>query len=39
VNSRRAVVQGRGLLNRAPSEEEKRMLRQWAGEKGLTLGG
>jgi hypothetical protein len=37
VNSQRAVVQVRGLLNRLPNEEEKRILRHWAGEYGLIL--
>ena len=37
VNSQRTVVQVRGSLNRLPSVEEKRILRHWTGEKGLTL--
>ncbi|HZT41559.1 MAG TPA: PcfJ domain-containing protein [Chthonomonadaceae bacterium] len=37
VNSQRAVVQARGLLNRMPTDEEKRILRHWVGEMGLTL--
>ncbi len=38
VNSQRAVVQVRGLMNRGPTDDEKRVLRAWAGEMGLTLG-
>jgi hypothetical protein len=39
VNSQRDVVQVRGPLNCKPSDEEKKVLRQWAGEKGLRLHG
>lgn len=35
VNSHRFVVQVRGPLNRQPTEEEARVLRHWAGEKGM----
>jgi hypothetical protein len=35
VNHQRAVVQVRGPLNRQPFQEEKYILRLWAGEKGL----
>jgi len=31
------VVQVRGRLNRLPNAEEKRILRHWTGEKGLTM--
>jgi hypothetical protein len=37
VNSQRAVIQMRGLLNRLPTDEEKIVLRHWAGDKGLLL--
>ncbi len=37
VNSQRAVVQARGLLNCPPTVEERVILRQWAGEKGVRL--
>ena len=37
VNSQRSIVQVRGPLNRLPTEEEKFILRLWAGEKGLLL--
>jgi hypothetical protein len=37
VNSNRAVVQVRGPLNRQPTDEEKQILRQWAGDKGIIL--
>jgi hypothetical protein len=36
VNNRREVVQVRGPMNRPPTDEERRFLRHWAGEKGLT---
>jgi len=37
VNRQRTVVQVRGRLNRLPNAEEKRILRHWTGEKGLTM--
>jgi hypothetical protein len=39
VNSQRAIVQVRGALNRAATEEERKILRMWAGEKGFTYNG
>lgn len=36
LNSSRAVIQVKGPLNRAPIPEEQDVLRQWAGEKGVT---
>ena len=37
VSPARTVVQARGPLNRAPTPEEREVLRRWAGEKGVTL--
>ena len=37
VNGQRTVVQVRGVLNRLPNVEEKRVMRHWTGEKGLTM--
>lgn len=37
ANSRREIVQVRGPLNRPPTVEEKQILRQWTGEKGLVV--
>ena len=37
VNECRTVVQARGHLNRAPSDEERKYLRIWAIEKGMQM--
>jgi len=37
VNERRTVCQVRGRQNRLPTDDEKKVLRQWAGEKGLVI--
>ena len=39
VNSSRVIVQVRGPLNSPPTDEERKALRLWAGEKGLILRG
>lgn len=39
VNNQGAIVQVRGLLNRSPNDEEKRILRHWAVENGLRTSG
>lgn len=39
VNRQRDVVQVRGKLNCAAEPEEKKILRQWAGEKGIRVHG
>jgi len=36
INSSRRIVQVRGPLNRAATDEEKGILRMWAGEKGVS---
>jgi hypothetical protein len=37
VTSDRTIVQVRGHLNRLPTDDEKKILRLWAGEKGLIV--
>ncbi len=37
VGNNRTVRQIRGVLNRQPTDEEKLILRLWAGEKGLSI--
>jgi hypothetical protein len=39
VSSRRTIVQVRGLQNRSATQDEKKILREWAGEKGFTIQG
>ena len=38
VGASRSLVQVRGPLNRAPTFEEKAVLRRWMGETGITIG-
>jgi len=39
VNSQNAIVQVRGRLNRLATDEERGILRMWAGEKGIRTSG
>ena len=39
VNSQHSIVQVRGVLNRPATDEEKGILRLWAGEKGIRIMG
>jgi hypothetical protein len=39
VRSNRTIAQVRGLQNRMATDDEKKVLRAWAGEKGFTIQG